>query len=36
MNGKYELILSNDNSITIIVQFKIDKNGKISYDKPNF
>ena len=35
-NGEYEFILSDDKSITLRVQFKIDENGKILYDKPTF
>ncbi len=36
MNGKYEFILSDDDSITLRVQFKVDENGKVSYEKPSF
>lgn len=35
-NGEYEYILSEDNSITLRIEFKIDENGKVEYDKPTF
>lgn len=36
MSGEYEFILSDDNSLTVRVTFKIDKDGKVSYDAPIF
>lgn len=35
-NGEYEIILSDDNSVILIIKFKIDGMGKVSYDKPTF
>ena len=34
--GEYEFILSDNNSLPIRVTFKINSNGKLSYDKPSF
>lgn len=34
MHGEYEFILADDNSAIVRVQFKVDENGRVSYDKP--
>ena len=36
MNGEYEFILSDDNSLTLRVMFTINADGKLIYDKPTF
>ena len=34
--GEYEFILSDDNSLPVMVTFKINKDGKVVYDTPVF
>lgn len=35
-NGEYQFILADDNSSIMTIQFKIDEDGKITYDEPRF
>lgn len=35
-HGKYEFVLSDDDSLAIRIKFTISENGSISYDKPEF
>ena len=36
MNGEYEFILSDENSLTLRVMFTIDAAGKLVYNEPTF
>ena len=36
MNGEYEFILSDENSLTLRVMFTIDADGNLVYDEPTF
>ena len=36
-NGEYQFVLTDDEaSFAIIVEFRIDEKGKVTYDKPIF